>query len=482
MGSFSARRPGWRFLIVSVCGAVLAHSSPLAWGTSPERVVVEHGGVRVVAFADGDSVARCRFEVEHRGHWSVNHFTLPDPDRLVVDLKGVRVGRGKVEETPRSRCVSAVRFGIQPDGTRVVFDLRGGAPESYTVAGPERGEGGLAQLSVSFGEPDRVHKSQPQAGDKVGGAPVRGAETPMFSVIVTPTPIPTATSTVAPTATETPAPTPSMTPTRTPALTSTPEPISSPKQAPVAPSALPGVAAMSTARNWAAEGTVTLPAETVDAAALKFRVDKIFVEFGGHDRPVRNIGVTNVATEPIQMTTRVARVMNPGAPNESEEETSDLLVSPRFFALQPGMERQVRIVSTAPADEGELVYRVHLVPQRGEFDPQATLSVGNRHGSVGVVTALAVLVLKVGEGAEAKLMSRREGDTIVLGNGGTRSVFLNDIRRCFGAERSSCRETPGRRLFPGNEWRVDVAPGESLRMLAREGDHFETVSIEGADR
>lgn len=457
-------------------------------------ISVTHEGVRVLVSEDGPLSAACRFEIQHHGGGAIHHFTLHDPSRLVVDLKGVRVARGKVYEASQARCVSAVRFGIQPQGTRVVFDLRGVPPESYDVAGPETDKSGITRLSARFRGASvgaQVELETRRAGEAPTPLPTPTATVTVLptlapTVLPTVTPIltPTLTPTFTPTATPTSTPTrtPSSTPTGTPVPTATVEPTTPAGLAPMVGGESPSSEGIPPKSEQGVVGAVILPPGAVDEAKLKFRVDKILVEFGGKDRPVRNIGVTNVSGDTLQMTTRVVRLMNPGAPNETEEETADLLVSPRFLTLQPGAERQVRVVAVVPAPEGERVYRIHLVPQRGEFEPRATVAVGAHRGSVDVVTALAVLVLQAGDDAQAKLTSRQEGTILVVGNEGTRSVLLSEVRRCSDADRSSCREIPGRRLFPGNEWRVEVAPEGALTMLAREGDHFETVSLKGASR
>jgi len=223
-----------------------------------------------------------------------------------------------------------------------------------------------------------------------------------------------------------------------------------------------------------------VPAAITGQAALKFKVDRVLVEFKPEDRPVQNILITNTSGEVLDMSARVRAVESPGLPAEREVETDAMLVSPLFFRLEPGASRQVRLVGVEEPEEAEQVFRVALAPRRSEHDPRAKVRINGKEAELSVVTAFAVTVLRAPEGATAALRSSRAGEDVVLSNEGNRSIALTEVRVCRRSERSSCEEQPVRRLYPGAEWRVRVPAAGRLELLQRIGKDFQTVVIEGS--
>ena len=74
--------------------------------------------VRVWPAADYTRVA-----IEYREPLKFSHFTIKDPDRLVVDLEGK--WQIKAPGVPKNSAVTNVRLGKDDDKTRIVIDLKG---------------------------------------------------------------------------------------------------------------------------------------------------------------------------------------------------------------------------------------------------------------------------------------------------------------------------------------------------------------------
>ena len=182
------------------------------------------------------------------------------------------------------------------------------------------------------------------------------------------------------------------------------------------------------------------------------------------------------------MTAQVFELSEAGSPREAEVETKDILVSPMFFSLEPGSDRQVRIVSMGGTSDREVAYRLRLAPQHGEFDPKATFSVGGDSSRLNVVTALAVLILQAPTETTGELVSTRVDGDVILRNESNRSVALSDVKVCPTVSRGDCTELLGKRLFPGGEWRLTLPPQGRIEFLQRRGSDFEMMVIDGAPR
>lgn len=412
----------------------------------------EYGGLQV---AVGVNDGSCELFVGHRGAITTKHFTLTGPDRFVVDLGGVRIPRGREFTLKDSRCSSGVRFGIQPGGTRIVFDLSVRSPAEYeAVVGKNGFEGRFPLASGGSSKQQGVMNSGPGSGETQGGAVTEDKE---GRAVITAGPV------VESAPYREPSPTPEPTATPFPRKTSTPEPTVS---APVAPA------------GEGSRGGIDIGGET----QLKFKVDRVFVEFSPSMRAVQNITVANTSEERLNMTAQVVELLEPGSSHESEIETKDVVVSPKFFSLEPGNERQVRVVSTRRAADLEVAYRLRLAPQHGEFDPKARLLGEGNGPRLNADTALAVLILQAPMETKGEVASARVDGDVLLRNESNRSVALSDVKVCPTVSRSGCTELLGKRLFPGGEWRIPVpAPGR-VEFLQRRGSDFEMIVLDGTPR
>lgn len=84
---------------------------------------------KVLSLKASDSGGKTSTVVVANAPFSYSSFFLSNPDRLVVDLKGVAIGGLPQSTAVNSKSVSQVRAGYyqkNPDVTRLVFDLSGG--------------------------------------------------------------------------------------------------------------------------------------------------------------------------------------------------------------------------------------------------------------------------------------------------------------------------------------------------------------------
>ncbi|MFM1848284.1 MAG: hypothetical protein RL417_1758, partial [Pseudomonadota bacterium] len=366
---------------------------------------LEYSGVRV-SVETNETENVCRFSIVHRGATGTKHFTLQAPNRLVVDLMGVRILRSKEFAVGDSRCIKGIRFGVQPAGSRVVFDLLVGAPSEYqSVVGRAGFEAVLPLSEIALpATPASISNGLETNLESVDSAEEPVVE-PASTSRPTPAPVlplPSATPTIAPTstATRTPVPEPTVTPVATATATAS---------ATATATATPTGTATATQGIELSEESVERKAvekrslngesfgrlsesstgdEDKRAAAsvsegdirlvgepnLKFKVDQVFIELPSGARAVKDLSLTNTSDERLNMAVQVRHLVEAGLPSEKEVETKGILVSPMFFSLEPGAERQVRIISAGESSDREEAFRVRFAPQRGDFEPEATFT------------------------------------------------------------------------------------------------------------
>jgi P pilus assembly chaperone PapD len=154
---------------------------------------------------------------------------------------------------------------------------------------------------------------------------------------------------------------------------------------------------------------------------------------------------TFVAVEPRQ-------IINPSLTNQSERRDPDpekigLLVSPTRMILEPGQRKLLRIATLAPASTREQVYRVTVKPViAGVESPDSGLK---------ILVGYDVLVLVRPLQALPNVTATRSGRTLTFNNQGNVSVEIVEGKQC-NSSRAECKELPGKRLYPGASWTVEL--------------------------
>lgn len=159
-----------------------------------------------------------------------------------------------------------------------------------------------------------------------------------------------------------------------------------------------------------------------------------------NDSPERSF----VAVEPRE-------IVDAALPGQKDRRDPDpqklgLLVSPHRMILEPGQRKLIRIASLA-ADAGrEHVYRVTVRPVTGEIESEDS--------GLKVLVGYDVLVLVRPVDVRADVAAVRTGRSLAFTNRGNVSVELVEGRQC--AASGSCIELPGKRLYPGASWSVEL--------------------------
>ena len=133
--------------------------------------------------------------------------------------------------------------------------------------------------------------------------------------------------------------------------------------------------------------------------------------------------------------------------------------------LEPGQHHLVRIAALPGDTLREHVYRVTIKPVLGPIQSE--------HTGLKVVIGYDVLVLVRPAQPAASVTATRAGRKLTFDNSGNVSVEVIDGRQCNAAH-AQCAQLPGKRLYPGASWTVDLPsdlPAEYTLKSPGRSDH-----------
>lgn len=190
-------------------------------------------------------------------------------------------------------------------------------------------------------------------------------------------------------------------------------------------------------------------------ASANMLVSNSIVHFGP-DQPGReDVEIENPTSEPMYIKVAPSIVHNPGTEQETRElitnpKEAGLLVSPNKLVIPPGGRKLVRFVNLRPNAQSEHVYRVAITPVVNRVDAEVT--------GVKILIGYEVLVLTQPVNAQPGLVAKRAGNTLHFHNEGNTNVLLREGYQCpfETADKEECEPLTGKRIYPGNNWSVDL--------------------------
>jgi len=192
------------------------------------------------------------------------------------------------------------------------------------------------------------------------------------------------------------------------------------------------------------------------AAAAEIVLSQLVVDIGGKNTR-GDVEIWNNDRERAYVVVEASEMLHPGTAGEQRvrepnPEKLGLLVTPNRLILEPGQRKLLRIAPIGPAPDRERVYRIEVRPTVGSIETNVT--------GLKLLIGYDLLVLRRAAGAPVRLTGTRQGDQLVIRNEGNGSVELAAGKAC--KFKTECRDLPGKRLYPGAEWRVDAAAGTSV--------------------
>jgi len=152
-----------------------------------------------------------------------------------------------------------------------------------------------------------------------------------------------------------------------------------------------------------------------------------------------------VSIEPREITG--AGLPSQGIRRDPDPEQLGLLVSPTRMILEPGQRKLVRIASLKQDAQHEHVFRVTIKPVLGALQ--------SSDSGLKLLVGYDVLVLVRPAQLLPDVNGVRHGRALIFTNSGNVSVEIVDGRQCNAAH-AQCAELPGKRLYPGATWSVEL--------------------------
>lgn len=165
-------------------------------------------------------------------------------------------------------------------------------------------------------------------------------------------------------------------------------------------------------------------------------------------------------------------ILSPSSPRQTvrmdpDPEKLGLLVSPTRMILEPGQRRLLRIGTLAHDADREHVYRVTVKPVAGAL--QSTSS------GLKIMVGYDVLVLVRPTSPQAQVHAVRSGHVLTFTNNGNVSVELINGRQCDFAHRQ-CVDLPGKRLYSGASWTVQLPSDAPAEYVVKSPDRTERAT------
>lgn len=219
-------------------------------------------------------------------------------------------------------------------------------------------------------------------------------------------------------------------------------------------------------RTWCAVGVGLMLAAPAHADLV---LSELIVDLQPGKILREDVEVWNNSPERSYVSIEPREVLNPSLPSQSDRKDPDpeklgLLVEPARVILEPGQRRLVRIAALSTDLEREHVFRVTIKPVLGPIQSEDS--------GLKVVVGYDVLVLVRPRQPAARVAGTRIGRRLTLTNSGNVSVEVIDGRQC--AAHAQCTELPGKRLYPGASWTVELPsdlPAEYTLRSPGRSDH-----------
>lgn len=403
---FGLFRPPRR--VFSVAAIVVCAVLPVQWERAEAQGAVPN------AFAVGGSDFSCDFEPERarisckslneKRLEGIETISLEDPDRLVIDIPNVVVGKQQ-SIIVNSSSVVRMRCAQRGTGARVVLDLR--RPVTFARYDSSTGDS-LVSFELS---------------------PIE-AEPPSPKLISTPqvtAPLPRRDTEVSDAAQH--------------------QDINGAGQeieTAVAPQ-LPDL-------------DLSIPRKALaPESVLLFSVSSTFLSFEPGERPIKDVQVVNKTDKELTLRVDVQRVYDSGTPAERYEATKVIVASPKRFPLPPLTTRAVRLVVRGELPQSdEEIYRVIVSPEElPEAQVEVQGELNQQAARFKVVAGLGVTVVLPSARAQGVLRFEPQVNQVVLVNTGTRSVLIENCSAC-PLTRDTCASSGRKLLYPQRPWSIPV--------------------------
>jgi P pilus assembly chaperone PapD len=180
-----------------------------------------------------------------------------------------------------------------------------------------------------------------------------------------------------------------------------------------------------------------------------------------------DLEVWNNSPERAFVAVQPREIVDPSLPSQSTRQDPDpeklgILVTPARMILEPGQRKLIRIADVSAAPDRERVYRVTVKPVVG--------GIQSSESGLKIMVGYDVLVLVRPAQAAANVVAKRDGRALTFSNHGNVSVEVIDGRQC-GPGQAACATLPGKRLYVGASWTVELPSDRPAEYTLRSPGH-----------
>ncbi|MFK7793765.1 MAG: molecular chaperone [Gammaproteobacteria bacterium] len=195
----------------------------------------------------------------------------------------------------------------------------------------------------------------------------------------------------------------------------------------------------------------------------------IYFEPGQPNR--EDLEIQNAGADPLYIQVTPKIVHNPGSDDQSREifdnpKSAGLLVSPNKLIVPPNGRKLLRFVNLNPKSTEEKVYRVSVTPVIGDLSAKKS--------GVKILIGYEVLVIVHPVQGDFNLTYERTNNNLIISNQGNQNVLLRKGTQCPAGidDENLCEHYPGKRLYPGNTWSLDLTKDQPVTyFLSRGKEH-----------
>ncbi|NKB99883.1 MAG: hypothetical protein GKR90_15485 [Pseudomonadales bacterium] len=167
-----------------------------------------------------------------------------------------------------------------------------------------------------------------------------------------------------------------------------------------------------------------------------------------------DVEIFNPGDTPMYVQIEPKRVLSPGAETEDRAPITDpreagLLVTPNKLVIPPGGTKVVRMVKLGSSAE-ERVYRIGAKPVVDGIESESS--------GLKILIGYEILAIVYPDNPKSDLQVERAGERMLFRNTGNANVLLREGYQCEtpDLEKEECEQLPGKRLYPGNTWELEL--------------------------
>jgi len=199
-------------------------------------------------------------------------------------------------------------------------------------------------------------------------------------------------------------------------------------------------------------GSVMLSLSLPGLASMELNNVIFHFEPGGAAR--EDLEIFNPGDTPLYVEIEPKTVLSPGEVTENRApivnpKEAGLLVTPNRLVIPPGATKVVRMVRLGDALE-ERVYRVAAKPVIAGLEGETS--------GLKIMVGYEILAIVYPSDSKPVVEAKRVGQRLRLVNTGNTNVLLREGFQCAHPEQKEpdCEPLPGKRLYPGNSWEVEL--------------------------